>query len=110
MGAALSASNYAGSTTDTLANSKIYVDIYSGNQFITTLEKSYYKEKIDFNISQVLTSISRYDYLTPYNLVIYKSKNNSVSSVGYLSGLYSAIGYMTNQGDKYLNYNENTLA
>lgn len=110
MGAAITASNYVGSTTDTLANSKIYVDIYSGNQFITTLEKSYYKEKIDFNISQVLTSISRYDYLTPYNLVIYKSKNNSVSSVGYLTGLYSAIGYMTNQGDKYLNYNENTLA
>lgn len=110
MAVAIEASNYAGSTTDTLANSKIYVDIYSGNQFITTLEKSYYKEKIDFNISQVLTSISRYDYLTPYNLVIYKSKNNSVTSVGYLDGLYSAIGYMTNQGDKYLNYNENALA
>ena len=110
LGAAISASNQAGSTTDTLANSKIYVDIYSGNQFITTLEKSYYKEKIDFNISQVLTSISRYDYITPYNLVIYKSKNNSVSSIGYLSGLYSAVGYMTNQGNKYLNYNKNTLA
>lgn len=110
LGAALTAQNYAGSTTDEFADSKMYVDIYSGNEFITTLEKSYYKEKIDFNISQILTSISRYDYLTPYSMVIYKSKNNSVSNIGYLSGLYSAIGYMVNQGDKYLNYSENTLA
>lgn len=110
LGSALSIQNYAGSTTDEFAGAKMYVDIYSSGSYVTTLEKSYYKERIDFNISQILTSISRYDYLTPYDLVIYKKSNDIVSSIGYLSGMYSAMGYMVNQGDKYLNYNENTLA
>lgn len=110
LGAAITVQNYVGSTTDQFANSKIYVDVYSEGAYVTTLEKSYYKDRIDFNLSQILTSISRYDYLTPYSLVIYYKKGNQVSSIGYIQNLYSAIGYMCNQGRKYLNYNENTLA
>ena len=101
LGTAITYDNYVGTTTDEFAGSKVNVDVYSNSDYITTLEKSYYKEKIDFNISEVLQSISRYDYLTPYTLVVYSQRDNEVKILGNVSA-QSAIGYMVNQGNKYL--------
>lgn len=98
----LSFSNKNGSTTDELNGSKINIDIYSRDEYVTSLEKSYYKDKIDFNLSNILSSITEYDYLTPYRLSISKEKDGLISTLGYISNLYSTIGYMVNQGDKYL--------
>lgn len=103
MGNALKTSNYPGSTSDEFVGYKICIDIYSDRDYITTLEKSYYKERIDFNLSQVLTSISRYDFLTPYTLNIYADNGTRVKSLGIFTNMKSAIGYMVNQGQKYLN-------
>lgn len=102
LGKVITTSIYDGSTTDEFIGNKICVDIYSLNDYITTLEKTYYKERIDFNLSQVLTTISRYDNLTPYSLIIYADNGSQIRSLGKLDQLYSAIGYMTNQGKKYI--------
>lgn len=102
LGAAILYDNYVGTTSDEFAGGRINIDVYSGSDYITTLEKSYYKEKIDFNVSDVLRSISRYDYLTPYTLFIYSQIGNQVSSLDRVSAT-SAIGYMVNQGEKFLN-------
>ena len=109
LGRAITTANYEGSTTDEFIGNKICVDVYSLNDYITTLEKTYYKERIDFNISQILTTISRYDNLTPYSLIIYSDNGTSIRSIGKLDQLYSAMGYMTNQGLKYIPIS-NTLA
>lgn len=101
---------YEGSSTDEFIGNKISVDIYSNDDYITTLEKTYYKERIDFNVSQVLSTISRYDFLTPYKLIIYSDNGTSVRSIGQISGLQSAIGYMCNQGLKYIPIGDNVLA
>lgn len=100
--AAILYDNYVGTTSDEFAGGRINIDVYSGSDYITTLEKSYYKEKIDFNVSDVLRSISRYDYLTPYTLFIYSQIGNQVTNLGRVSAT-SAIGYMVNQGEKFLN-------
>lgn len=102
LGAAILYDNYVGTTSDEFAGGRINIDVYSGSDYITTLEKSYYKEKIDFNVSDVLRSISRYDYLTPYTLFIYSQIGNQVTNLGRVSAT-SAIGYMVNQGEKFLN-------
>lgn len=102
LGAAILYDNYVGTTSDEFAGGRINIDVYSGSDYITTLEKSYYKEKIDFNVSDVLKSISRYDFLVPYTLFIYSQVGNQVTNLGRVSAT-SAIGYMVNQGEKFLN-------
>lgn len=100
LGSIISTQSYEGSSTDGLIGNVIGVDVYSNGDYITSLSKTYYKQKIDFNLSQILTSISRYDFLTPYELVISATSNNGQRSIGYLSGMNSAIGYSCNQGAK----------
>lgn len=102
LGAAILYGNYVGTTSDEFAGGRINIDVYSGSDYITTLEKSYYKEKTDFNVSDVLKSISRYDFLVPYTLFIYSQIGNQVTNLGRVSAT-SAIGYMVNQGEKFLN-------
>lgn len=102
LGAAILYDNYVGTTSDEFAGGRINIDVYSGSDYITTLEKSYYKEKADFNVSDVLKSISRYDFLVPYTLFIYSQIGNQVTNLGRVSAT-SAIGYMVNQGEKFLN-------
>lgn len=102
LSAAILYDNYVGTTSDEFAGGRINIDVYSGSDYITTLEKSYYKEKIDFNVSDVLKSISRYDFLVPYTLFIYSQIGNQVTNLGRVSAT-SAIGYMVNQGEKFLN-------
>lgn len=102
LGAAILYDNYVGTTSDEFAGGRINIDVYSGSDYITTLEKSYYKEKTDFNVSDVLKSISRYDFLVPYTLFIYSQVGNQVTNLGRVSAT-SAIGYMVNQGEKFLN-------
>ena len=110
LGRAITIAQYDGATTDEFVGSKVCVDVYSLNDYITTLEKSYYKEKIDFNLSQVLTTISRYNNLTPYTLNVYADYGTQIRSIGQLTNLYSASGFMCNQGNKYIPINGTTLA
>lgn len=110
LGSAITYQNYLGSTTDEFVGKQICVDIYNDDQYVTTLEKAYYKNRIDFNISQVLTTISRYDFLTPYKMIIYSKSGTRTNSIGYIGGNYSAMGYMCNQGRKFLDLRNNILA
>lgn len=101
LGSAISTNNSSGTTTDEFAGGTINIDVYAQGGYITTLTKNYYKEQIDFNVSDVLKSVSRYDFITPYNLKVYSYVNNVVRELGTIYG-NSAIGYMVNQGRKYI--------
>lgn len=98
-----------GATADQFVNNQFSIDIYSGDNYITTLSKLYYKESISFNLSNILNSISEYDRLTPYSFIIYASEPSSVSTISRLSGIYSSIGYMCNQGESFLRFGNNDL-
>lgn len=91
-----------GAASSPLFGSKINVDIYSDNSYITTLEKNYYGSEAAFNLSPVLSTISENGKSMPYNLKLSKlDRNGSYSSIGELSTNYSVVGYMVNQGYKY---------
>ena len=91
-----------GTTSSSLFGSKIDVDIYSDNEYITTLEKNYYGSEVAFNLSPVLTTISKNGKSVPYNLNITKiDKDGNYGVVGDLPVNYSVVGYMVNQGYKF---------
>ena len=91
-----------GAASSPLFGSKINVDIYSDNSYITTLEKNYYGSEAAFNLSPVLSTISENGKSMPYNLKLSKlDRNGSYASIGELSTNYSVVGYMVNQGYKY---------
>ena len=93
--------NYSGTTSDEFSNGVINIDLYQQGDYITTLSKNYYKQKIDFNVSDILKSISRYDYVTPYTLKVYSCVGTNIRDLGVIEA-NSAIGYMVNQGLKYV--------
>ena len=91
-----------GTDPSSLAGSNISVDIYNGNKYITTLNKSFYLNDVAFDLSPVLMTFARYGYLEPYTLNISSIKNGSYTSLGSISTNYISVGYMVNQGSKYL--------
>lgn len=99
--AELQISSQEGTTSDEFAGGVIEVDVYSNNDYIATLSKNYYKEKIDFNVSEILKSISKYDQVVPYTLQIFSNVNHIIRNLGTIEA-QSVIGYMANQGEKYL--------
>lgn len=95
-------------------NSKIFVDIYKQNgerigsqvktlnEYVTTIEKNYYKDNVYFNISPILTSLTEYEQVTPYKIVVYNKINSYVNTLAISPTQFSTFGYMTNQGVKYI--------
>ena len=99
-----------GTSYSSLIGSQVCVDIYSGTDYITTLTKNFYNGEVAFNLSPVLTTMASYGKIIPYNLVIYSVKNGELSNLGSINNNYIAIGYMVNQGDKYLELTNTLLA
>lgn len=91
-----------GSSESSLAGSKIDVDVYNNGQYVTTLEKNYYGSEAAFNLSPVLTTFALYGESLPYSLTVSSLNNGTFTSLGSLSGNSISIGYMVNQGAKYL--------
>lgn len=99
-----------GLTNAQLYQSKIDVDIYSDGVYITTLEKNYYNGECAFNLSPVLTTFSKIGSAVPYSFEVRSvgglDREGVISLLGTISGNYASVGYMVNQGAKYL---DNTI-
>lgn len=91
-----------GSSSSSLAGSKIDVDIYQNGNYVTTLEKNYYGSEAAFNLSPVLTTLAEYGNAIPYTINLSSLSNGSFTSLGTIDTNYISIGYMVNQGSKYL--------
>ena len=95
-----------GTSQSDLTGAKVDVDIYKAiggsNEYVTTLEKNFYGDEVSFNISPVLTTISEYGYAMPYQLRISSYKDGNYSQLGTIGTNYASMGYMVNQGMKYI--------
>ncbi len=100
-----------GSTDSQLYQSKVDVDIYAGwdNDYITTLEKNVYNGEVAFDLSPVLTTVAKIGTTIPYSMDIRSigglEKKGVISQLGTITGNYISVGYMCNQGAKFLNGN-----
>lgn len=92
-----------------LQGSKIDVDIYSEGEYITTLEKTFYGQGCEFNVSPTLTTMARYGETVPYSFTISSiGSNGGYSLLGYLNTNYITYGYLCNQGNGILVLNGST--
>ncbi len=82
-----------------LQGSKIDVDIVSNGQYITTLEKNWYKNGVEFNVSPVLTTLAKYGETVHYSFKISSiSSDGQYGVLGYVNHNYITAGYLCNQG------------
>lgn len=91
-----------GSADSDLNGAQISVDVYTDGNYITTLTKNWYGGEAAFNMSPVLTTISEYGMVVPYSFSISSLKGGNYALLGTVTNNYSSIGYMVNQGYKYL--------
>jgi hypothetical protein len=89
---------YDGHGSD-LQGAKIDVDIISDGRYITTLEKNWYKNGVEFNVSPVLTTLAKYGETVPYSFKISSiSSDGQYGVLGYVNNNYITAGYLCNQG------------
>lgn len=94
-----------GSSNSALQGALIDVDVYSDSEYITTLEKSFYDGECAFNVSPVLSTISKHGETVPYTFKISAINNGEYQEIGTTSENHSTVGYMVNMGEKYLDAN-----
>ncbi len=98
----LSQSKTDGSAYSSLYGSEIIADVYSNGNYITTLEKAFYDGETAFNMSPVLTTMAKLGATTPYTISLSSMKWGVYSQIGNVMENHISVGYMVNQGSKYL--------
>lgn len=96
----LSASAVDGSADSPLNGALIDVDVFTDEEYVTTLEKNWYNGEAAFNMSPVLTTLSEVGHTVPYTFKISSIKNGEYSLLGNVDTNYTTVGYMCNQGMK----------
>lgn len=101
-------------------NSKIYIDIFYNNtdgqrligsnttnavNYLTTLEKEFYGQRVNFNISPVISTIADYNGTSEFKAVVYATVDGVFKNIGVVDKLLIVKGYSVNQGGTYLNLN-----
>lgn len=88
-------------------NSKIDVDVYCEDEYVTTLEKNWYGNECAFDVTPVLATMTESKNennaeIKTYNLNINKlAEDGTYSSLGSVSGV-TTNGFLANQSQKYL--------
>lgn len=91
-----------GSSNSSLQGALIDVDVFSDGEYITTLEKNWYNGEAAFDMSPVLTTIAEVGKTVPYEFKVSSLKGGEYSLLGNIENNYISVGYMVNQGYKYL--------
>lgn len=91
-----------GSADSDLVGALIDVDVYKNGDYITTLEKNWYGGEAAFDMSPVLTTFAEYGDAIPYTFIVSSIKDGEYSLLGEIDTNYISVGYMCNQGSKYL--------
>ena len=95
-----------GTTYSDLDGKLIDVDIYqntsNGEEYVTTLEKTFMNGEAAFDLSPVLTTFAEKFTANAYNLRLSSFRNGTYNQLGTLNNNYITIGYMCNQGERYI--------
>lgn len=87
---------------DELQGGLVDVDVFCDDEYVTTLEKNFYNGEVAFDMSPLLTTISEVGKIKPYAMSVSSMKDGVYSSIGSVDTNYTSVGYMCNQGQKYL--------
>lgn len=102
----MSYSTVSGTAYSDLDGKLIDVDIYqngsNGEEYVTTLEKTFANGEAAFDLSPVLTTFADKFTANAYNLRVSSFSDGTYNQLGTLSNNYISIGYMCNQGERYI--------
>lgn len=99
-----------GTSSSSLDRALIDVNMYVNGDYVTSLEKNFYDGEVTFNLSPFLTTISEVGKTVPYSMTITSLKDGVYGEVGAVSTNNASVGYMVNQGQKYLIPHDITFA
>jgi hypothetical protein len=89
--------------------SKVLVDVFEEDKYLTTLEKTFYNDECSFNMSPVLSTFTEFGKSKTYKFDVSTiGENGTFSTRGSVSGV-TAYGYEANQSDRYKILNGNML-
>ena len=106
-----------GSSSDLLTGAKVVLDVYAEPDItkqtqiganskvlphLVTVEKNYYKDGINFDLSPILATVTENGNVTQYNVTASYVKNGQATVIGELSHNYATNGYSVNQGRFYI--------
>ena len=91
-----------GSSSDSLNGSKVTLDVYNDNEHTVTVEKNYYKNGINFDLSPILSTFTENGKVSKYSVIASYTKNGQTNSIGELKDNYAVNGYSVNQGNFYI--------
>ena len=96
-------SSYSGVSPSVYEGATIGVDVLSGGEYITTLEKKMYGGETAFDVSPVLTTLAKVGKTVPYTFRLHALNNGEYSTLSNnIFTNYISVGYMCNQGMKYI--------
>lgn len=93
-----------GSSSDLLNGSKVVLDVFTGDSsnHLITVEKNYYKNGLNFDLSPILATVTENGNTTKYKVQASYVKNGQLNGIGSLDNNYAANGYSVNQGKFYI--------
>lgn len=101
-----------GTAYSSLFNAKIQVDVYTGssvNNYVTTLEKSFYNNECAFDVSPILSTFAEYGTTQRYKFRLSSiSSDGSYNTLGNVTG-NTTPGYQANQSDRYMYLSSPTI-
>ena len=95
--------SYRGVSPSVYEGATIGVDIIGDGEYITTLEKKMYGGETAFDVSPVLTTLAKVGKAVPYTFRIHALNNGEYSTLSNnIATNYVSVGYMCNQGMKFI--------
>lgn len=92
-----------GTSFSDLYGSQISVDVLSDGEYVTTLQKNFYNGEAAFNMTPIINTLAKTGATVPYTMKLSSvSSNGTYSVLGNIGENYASVGYMVNQGEKYL--------
>ena len=92
----------AGTSSSSLDNAPVDVQIESDDEYIVTLEKNAYNAKTAFDLSPVLATIAEYGKTKPFSLMISSLRGDEMTVLGNISGNHISNGYKANDSLDYI--------
>lgn len=98
----ITASYQDGSASSNLNGSEIIVDISSNGDYVTTLQKYWWNGEAAFNLTPFLSTMVTPLKVYPYTMQVSSIKDGAYTYLGSVGENYATVGYMCNQGQKWL--------
>lgn len=91
-----------GSASSDLNGAEIIVDISSNGDYVTTLQKYWWNGEAAFNMTPFLSTMVTPLKVYPYTMQVSSIKDGTYTYLGSVGENYATVGYMCNQGQKWL--------